>query len=87
MVSSMYLINNILRKYRSVIKFRQFGAMKIQFQKIGWSRPEKTKLEKGWFGRKQRKITLRVGRKQGVGEPFGLPLCHFLELSRLSYFI
>ena len=70
MVSSMYQINNILRKYRSVVKFRPFGAMKIQFQKIGWSRPEKTKLEKGWFGSKQNNTTLRVGNKQGVAEPF-----------------
>ena len=60
--------------------------MKLQ-KKIGWPRPEKSKLEKGWFGSEQTNTTLRVGKKQGVAEHFGLSLGHFLELSRLSYLI
>ena len=60
---------------------------KSNFKKFGWSRPEKPKLEKGWFGIKQNITTLRVGKKQGVAEPFGLSLGHLLELRRLSYLI
>ena len=59
----------------------------MNFNKIGWIRPEKPKLEKGWFGSKHKSTTLRVGKKHGVAEPFGLSLSHFLELSRLSYLI
>ena len=57
------------------------------FKKIGWFRPEKSKLEKGWFGSKQDNSTLRVGKKHGVAEPFRLSLGHFWELSKLSYLI
>ena len=50
-------------------------------------RPEKLEFEKGWFESKQNHTTLRVDKKQGVAEPFGLSLGHFLELSKLSYLI
>ena len=62
-------------------------SRKSNFKKIGWTWPEKPKLEKGWFGSKQDNTTLRVGKKQGVAEPFGLSLGHLLGLSRLSYII
>ena len=39
------------------------------------------------FGTKQNNTTLRVGKKQGVAESFGLSLGHLSELSRLSYLI
>ena len=39
---------------------------KSKFKKIGRSRPEKSKLEKGWFGSKPNNTTLRVGKKQGL---------------------
>ena len=45
-------------------------SRKSNFKKIGWTWPEKPKLEKGWFGSKQNNTTLRVGKKQGVAEPF-----------------
>ena len=70
-----------------LLNLEHLETAKWNFKKIGWPRPEKLKLEKGWFGRKQSKSTLRGGKKQGVAEPFGLPLGHFLELSRLSYLI
>ena len=60
---------------------------KPNFKKFGWSRPEKHKLEKGWFGSNQSNSTLWVGHKQGVSEPFGLSLGHFSEFSKLSYLI
>ena len=43
---------------------------KSNFTKICWIRPEKLNIEKGWFGSKQNNTTLRVGKKQGVAEPF-----------------
>ena len=70
-----------------LLNLEHLETAQVIFKKIGWPRLEKSKLEKGWFGRKQSKSTLRVGMKQGVAEPFGLSLGHFLELSRLSYLI
>ena len=60
---------------------------KLNFMKIGWLRPDKSRLEKGWFCYVKNNTTLRVGKKQGVAEPFGLSLAYILELSRLSYLI
>ena len=70
-----------------LLNLEHLETAKSKFNKIGWSRPEKSKLEKGWFGSKHSNTTLRVGKKHGVAEPFGLSLSHFLELSRLSYLI
>ena len=50
-----------------------FETTKWKTQKIGWSRPEKSKLEKGWFGSKQSNTTLRVDKKQGL---LNLLPCH-----------
>ena len=70
-----------------LLNLGHFETTKWKLRKIGWSRPEKSKLKKGWFGRKQNNTTLRVGKKQGVAEPFGLSLGHFLGLSWLLYLI
>ena len=70
-----------------LINFDHFEATKSDFMKITGHRPQKSKFEKEWFGRKENNSTLRVGKKQGVAKPFGMSLGHFLELSRLSYLI
>ena len=70
-----------------LLNLDHFKTSRTKFKEIGWSRPEKPKLEKGWFGSKHNSTTLRVGKKHGVAEPFGLSLSHSLELNRLSYLI
>ena len=71
------LTTHIKRKWVSVVKCRTFKNSNIKFKKkIGWSRPEKSGLEKEWFGSKQNNSTL-----QGVSEPFGLSLGHFSQSS------
>ena len=70
-----------------LINLDHLEAKKSDFKKIGQLRPEKSKFEKGWFSSKENNTTLSVGKKQGVAEPFGMSLGHFLELSRLSYLI
>ena len=77
----------ILKIMVQLLNLDHLETTKWNYKKIGWPRPEKLKFEKGWFERKQNHTTLRVDKKQGVAEPFGLSLCHFLELSRLSYLI
>ena len=77
----------LLENVGQLLNLDHFETAKSNFKKIGWPRPEKSKLEKGWFGSKHSNTTLRVGKKHGVAEPFGLSLGHFLELSRLSYLI
>ena len=64
---------SVQQKLRSAVKFRPFGDTKTNFKKIGWPRPEKSKLEKGWFGSKHSNTTLRVGKKQGL---LNLLACH-----------
>ena len=71
--SKVYVINYNFEKFGSVVKFRPFGDIKTNFKKIGWPRPEKSKLEKGWFGSKHSNTTLRVGKKQGL---LNLLACH-----------
>ena len=71
----------------SVVKFRPLGDNKMKFEKNCCSRPEKPKLEKGWFGSKQSNSTLWVGQTQRVPKPFGLSPSHFSELSKLWYLI
>ena len=77
----------ILKNMCQLLNLDHLETAKWNYKKIGWSRPEKFKFEKGWFESKQNNTTLRAGKKQGVAEPFGLSLGHFLELSRLSYLI
>ena len=59
----------------------------MKLQKIDWPRPEKLKLENRWLESKHNNTTLRVCKKQGVAEPIGLSLGHFMELNNLSYLI
>ena len=77
----------ILKNMCQLLNLDHLETAKWNYKKIGWPRPEKLKFEKGWFESKQNNTTLRVGKKQGVAEPFGLSLGHFMELSRLSYLI
>ena len=77
----------ILKNMGQLLNLDHLETTKWNYKKIGWPRPEKLKFEKGWFERKQNHTTLRVDKKQGVAEPFGLSLGHFMELSRLSYLI
>ena len=67
-----------------MLNLNHFETTESNSKKIGWPRPEKPKLAKEWFGSEQNNITLRVGKKQRVAEPFGLSLGHFLELRRRS---
>ena len=56
-----------------LLNLEHLETAKSKFNKIGWSRPEKSKLEKGWFGSKPNNTTLRVGKKQ---ELLNLLDCH-----------
>ena len=49
---------------------------KSNVKKVFWFRPDKSELEKGEIGREQNNTALRVGKKQGVPEPFKLSLGH-----------
>ena len=49
----------------------------MNFKKVGKTRPEKSKLEKGWFGSKENNCKVRVAKKQRVHGPHGLSLNHF----------
>ena len=77
----------ILKNMGQLLNLDHLEKAKWNYKKIGWPRPEKLKFEKGWFESKQNNTTLRAGKKQGVAEPCGLSLGHFMELSRLSYLI
>ena len=77
----------ILKIMVQLLNLDHLETTKWNYKKIGWPRPEKLKFEKGWFESKQNHTTLRVDKKQGVAEPFGLSLGHFMELRRLSYLI
>ena len=77
----------ILENVVKLLNLDHLKTAKSNFKKTGWPRPEKSKVEKWWFGTKQDTITLRDGKKQEVAEPFELSLGHFLELSWLSYLI
>ena len=70
-----------------LLNLDHLDTAKWNFNEIGWPKPEKSKLEKGWFGSEENTSTLRVGKKQGVAEPFCLSLGHFLGLSWLLYLI
>ena len=49
----------ISRKWVSVVKFGTFGdTKKSNLKQIGCSRPEKSELEKCWFGSKQNNSTV-----------------------------
>ena len=71
----------------NLLNLNHLETARSNFKKDCWVRPEKPKLEKRWFGSKHNNATLRVGKKQGVAEHFGLSLGHFLGLSWLSYLI
>ena len=75
----------ILKNMGQLLNLDHLETTKWNYKKIGWPRPEKLKFEKGWFESKQNHTTLRVDKKQGVAEPFGLSLGHFMELRWQSY--
>ena len=49
-----------------LLNIEHLETAKSKFKKIGRSRPEKSKLEKGWFGSKESNTTLWDGKKQGL---------------------
>ena len=47
-----------LENMGQLLNLEHLETAKSKFKKIGWTRPEKSKLEKGWFGSKESSTTL-----------------------------